>query len=66
MQNVGSAATRTVEAGSEKSLKQRALSELEKYAVITVYLWLLSRCSACTGNWSKGMGSASGIRASPS
>ena len=41
MQNVGSAATRTVEAGSKKSLKQRALSELEKYAVITVYLWLL-------------------------
>jgi len=41
MQNVGSAATRTVEAGSKKSLKQRTLSELEKYAVITVYLWLL-------------------------
>ena len=41
MQNVGSAASRTVEAGSKKSLKERALSELEKYAVITVYLWLL-------------------------
>ena len=41
MQNVGNAAPRTVEAGSKKSLKERALSELEKYAVITVYLWLL-------------------------
>ena len=41
MQNVGNAAHRTVEAGSKKSLKERALSELEKYAVITVYLWLL-------------------------
>jgi hypothetical protein len=30
-----------VEAGSKKSLKERALSELEKFAVITVYLWLL-------------------------
>jgi hypothetical protein len=41
MQNVGNAAPGTVEAGSKKSLKERALSELEKYAVITVYLWLL-------------------------
>lgn len=41
MQNVGNAVPRTVEAGSKKSLKERALSELEKYAVITVYLWLL-------------------------
>lgn len=28
-------------AGGKKSLKQRAFGELEKYAVITVYLWLL-------------------------
>jgi len=41
MQNVGNAVPRTVEAGSKKSLKERALSELEKYAIITVYLWLL-------------------------
>src|SRR5262249_16588208 len=41
MQHVPNAAPRTVEAGSKKSLKERALSELEKYAVITVYLWLL-------------------------
>jgi hypothetical protein len=41
MQNVGNAAPGTVEAGSKKSLKERALSELEKYAVITLYLWLL-------------------------
>jgi hypothetical protein len=41
MHNVGSATPRTVEPGSKKSLQERALSELEKYAVITVYLWLL-------------------------
>jgi hypothetical protein len=41
MQNVANAAHGTVEAGSKKSLKQGALSELEKYAIITVYLWLL-------------------------
>jgi hypothetical protein len=28
-------------AGGKKSLKERAFAELEKYAVITVYLWLL-------------------------
>lgn len=41
MQNIENAVPRTVEAGSEKSLKERALSELERLAVITVYLWLL-------------------------
>jgi hypothetical protein len=41
MQNVANAAPGTVEAGSKKSLKERALGELEKYAVITAYLWLL-------------------------
>ena len=41
MQNVGNAAPRTVETGSKKSLKERALGELEKYVVIAVYLWLL-------------------------
>jgi hypothetical protein len=41
MQNVVNAASGTVEAGSKKILKERALGELEKYAVITVYLWLL-------------------------
>jgi hypothetical protein len=29
------------EAGGKKSLKERAIGELEKYAVISVYLWLL-------------------------
>jgi hypothetical protein len=41
MQNAANAVPGTVEAGRKKSLKERALSELEKYAVITVYLWLL-------------------------
>ena len=41
MQNIENAVPRTAEAGSKKSLKERALSELEKYAVIAVYLWLL-------------------------
>ena len=31
----------TAEGGGSKSLKERAVSELEEYAVITVYLWLL-------------------------
>ena len=41
MQNIENAVPRTTEAGSKKSLKERALSELEKYALITVYLRLL-------------------------
>ena len=31
----------TVEGGEKKSLEERAVSELEEYAVITAYLWLL-------------------------
>jgi len=41
MQNVANAAPGTVEAGSKRSLKERALGEFEKYAIITFYLWLL-------------------------
>ena len=41
MQNIPNAAPGTVEAGSKKSLKERALGEIQKYVVITVYLWLL-------------------------
>jgi hypothetical protein len=41
MQNVANTAPRTAEPGGKKSLKERAVGELEKYAVITVYLWLL-------------------------
>jgi hypothetical protein len=41
MQNVANTAPGTAEGGDKKSLKERAVSELEKYAVITVYLWLL-------------------------
>jgi len=37
MQNVANAPSGT----AKRSLKERALGELEKYAVITVYLWLL-------------------------
>jgi hypothetical protein len=41
MQNVANAAPGTVATGSKKSLKERALGELEKYTVIALYLWLL-------------------------
>ena len=41
MQNVANAAAGTAEADSKTALKERALGELEKYVVITVYLWLL-------------------------
>jgi hypothetical protein len=37
MQNVA----HTAEGAEKKSLKERAVSELEEYAVITAYLWLL-------------------------
>jgi hypothetical protein len=37
MQNVAN----TTEGGGKKSLKERAVGELEEYAVITAYLWLL-------------------------
>src|SRR5215471_18463654 len=40
MENVAEAQG-TAEAREKKSLKERAFGELEKYAVITVYLWLL-------------------------
>ena len=40
MQNAGDAAPGATESAG-KSLKDRAVGELEKYAVITAYLWLL-------------------------
>ena len=65
MQNVANAAPGTIETGGKKSLKERALGELEKYAVIAVYLWLLFALFGLHNQWSKGKGSASGSRASP-
>jgi hypothetical protein len=41
MQNVANATSGSAEAGDRKSLKERARGELEKYVIITVYLWLL-------------------------
>jgi len=41
MQNLAKTAPGSAEVGGKKSLKERAVSELEKYAVVTVYLWLL-------------------------
>jgi hypothetical protein len=41
MQNVANAAPGATAAESKKGLKERAVGELERYAVITVYLWLL-------------------------
>ena len=41
MQNVANSSPGATAAGGKKGLKERAVSELEKYAVITVYLWLL-------------------------
>src|SRR5271165_5237539 len=41
MQDVENTAARAAEAGGKKSLKERAVSELEKYAVISAYLWVL-------------------------
>jgi hypothetical protein len=41
MQNVANTAAQAAEAGGKKSLKERAVGELEKYAVISVYLWVL-------------------------
>jgi hypothetical protein len=40
MQNVTNTAPETADV-RKKSLTERAISELEKYAIITVYLWLL-------------------------
>ena len=41
MQNIASTAPEAAKAGGKKGLKERAVDELEKYAVIAVYLWLL-------------------------
>ena len=41
MHNVTNTAPGAAEAGGKKSLKERAVSELEKYAIISVYLWVL-------------------------
>ena len=41
MENVANAAARSAEAGNKKSLEERARGDLEKYVVITAYLWLL-------------------------
>ena len=41
MQNVANTSPGTAEAGGKKGLKERAVSELEKYAVIIAYLWVL-------------------------
>jgi hypothetical protein len=40
MQNVANNAPKTIKAG-KKNLRERAVGELERYATITVYLWLL-------------------------
>jgi hypothetical protein len=41
MQNVTNKTPGTAEADGKRNLRERALGELEKYAVIAVYLWLL-------------------------
>ena len=41
MQNVANATSGSAEAGDRKSLKEHARGELEKYVIMTVYLWLL-------------------------
>ena len=41
MQNVAHMAREETGAGGKKSLRERAVGELEKYAVIAAYLWLL-------------------------
>ncbi len=41
MQNIANAAAVGTGSGGKKGLKERAVGELEKYAVVTVYLWLL-------------------------
>jgi hypothetical protein len=41
MQDIANPADRATEGGGRKSLKERAVGELEKYAVITFYLWVL-------------------------
>ena len=41
MQDVANTAAQAAGASGKKSLKERAVSELEKYAVISAYLWVL-------------------------
>jgi hypothetical protein len=41
MQNLADQSPGATEPGGRKSLTERAVSELEKYAIITVYLWIL-------------------------
>jgi hypothetical protein len=41
MQNLASTSAETAEPAGKQSLKDRAVSELEKYAVISAYLWVL-------------------------
>ena len=41
MQNAANGAPGNARASVKKSLARRAVSELERYAIITVYLWLL-------------------------
>ena len=41
MEKVADTTPRAAETGGNESLKERVASELEKYAIITVYLWLL-------------------------
>lgn len=35
----------------ERTLKHRALEELKRYRIITLYLWLVSACSPSIGAW---------------
>jgi hypothetical protein len=41
MQSVANAAAGSAETGNKNSLRERARGELQKYVVITIYLWLL-------------------------
>lgn len=41
MQNAANPASKADELGGKRSLGERAVTELEKYAVITAYLWVL-------------------------
>jgi hypothetical protein len=41
MKNVANTAPGAAETGTKKSLKERAVGELERYVVISIYLWLL-------------------------
>src|SRR5215470_2772725 len=41
MEDIANTTTGMAQLGQKRSLKQRALGELEKYAIITVYLWFM-------------------------